>query len=234
MDLRQQIIDLLAAIPIDVGGGCSASKAYLMASLIRELGTKASVDIGVYRGRSLFPQALAHREYTGGIAYGVDPWSKAEARQVDTVRIRQELDRFVDETDFEAIYRDVESLRETTGVAGHCSLLRMTSHAAAERFCAQGTRFGLVHIDGNHDTAIVLQDVRDFAPLLLPDGVIVLDDVSWHSVRPALNLLKSTMQRLFKRVDERNDYTVLWNAGAGAAVPSSWRSLLSDPYVVSG
>ena len=39
-----------------------------MAELIRTFEMKLTVDIGVYRGRSLFPQALSHRECSGGIS----------------------------------------------------------------------------------------------------------------------------------------------------------------------
>jgi hypothetical protein len=234
MRLQTQIAKLLADIPIDFGGGCSASKAYLMASLIRELRVVASVDIGVYRGRSLFPQALAHRRYTGGTAYGVDPWSKEAAREEDNVRLKQAIDRFVDATDFDAVFRDVEQLRERASLHGHCRLMRMTSAAAATEFRELGLRFGLIHIDGNHDTAVVMRDVRDYEPLLLDQGILVVDDVSWDSVRPACELLMPMMPRLFQRIDAANDYAVFWKTRAVPAVRPSWHALFSEDYVVRG
>jgi Methyltransferase domain len=234
MQLRTQIINLLASIPIDDGGGCSASKAYLMASLIRELRTQASLDIGVYRGRSLFPQALAHRRYTGGIAYGVDPWSKDEAREDDNPALRRELDRFVETTDFDVIYREVDRLRRAAAIENHCALLRMTSAAAAAHFRERGVMFGLIHIDGNHDTATVVQDVRNYEPLLLDNGILIMDDVSWDSVRPAYELLVATMPKLIERVDALNDYAVFWKTHAIPPATPSWHALFSEDYVVRG
>ena len=72
--LRRELSHLLTKIPIDFGGGCSVRKAHVMAWLISRFQLKQSLDIGVYRGRSLLPQSLAHRLSGGGIAYGVDPW----------------------------------------------------------------------------------------------------------------------------------------------------------------
>jgi predicted O-methyltransferase YrrM len=234
MQLREQIARFLDAIPIDAGGGCSASKAYLMASLIRELRATTSLDIGVYRGRSLLPQALAHRRFTGGIVYGVDPWSKDEAREEDNAALKPAIDRFVETTDFDAVYRDVERLLQLAAVAGHCQLMRMTSAAAAAEFRARGTTFGLIHIDGNHDTAVVVQDVRDFEPMLEPNGILIMDDVSWDSVRPACEIVASTMPKLFQRVDAMNDYAVFWKPVGAAAVVPSWHALFSEEYVVRG
>jgi hypothetical protein len=234
MRLRSQIVNLLAGIPLDFGGGCSTSKAYLMASLIRELRTHASLDVGVYRGRSLFPQALAHRRYTGGIAYGVDPWSKEEAVENDNPGLKPALDRFVETTDFDAIYRDVQNLRETVAVERHCSLVRKTSAAAAAQFRELGSTFGLIHIDGNHDTAAVAQDVRNFEPLLERNGILVMDDVSWNSVRPACEMLATTMPRLFQRVDTANDYAVFWKTDAVPRVAPPWHALFIEDYVVNG
>jgi predicted O-methyltransferase YrrM len=234
MRLRTQIINLLAGIPLDFGGGCSASKAYLLASLIRELRTQTSLDIGVYRGRSLLPQALAHRRYTGGVAYGVDPWSKDEARENDNPALKRDLDRFVETTDFEAIYRAVDNLRKAAAVEDHCALVRKTSVAAAAHFRERRVTFGLIHIDGNHDTAAVVRDVRDFEPLLQRNGILVMDDVSWDSVRPAYDLLAATMPRLFQRVDTLNDYAVFWKTDALPPLAPPWHALFNEDYVVSG
>ena len=232
--LRSQITNLLSGIPLDFGGGCSASKAYVMATLIRELRIKATLDIGVYRGRSLLPQALAHRRYTGGMAYGVDPWSKEQAREHDNRGLKAELDQFVEKTDFDAIYQDVNRLKKAAALDRHCLLLRKTSAAAASYFRQSGVTFGLIHIDGNHDTAAVVQDVRDFEPLLDQEGILVMDDVSWESVKPAYDMLAATMRRLFQRVDATNDYAVLWKTASAPSLVPPWHGLFREDFVING
>lgn len=122
--LKTQVNEALSGIQIDFGGGCSASKGYLMAWLIRTRRLTSTVDIGVYRGRSIVPQAIAHREFTGGKAYGVDPWSKIEARESGNFALRDAIDKFVDATDFQAIYEEVRTLIRRLNLEQNCQLVR--------------------------------------------------------------------------------------------------------------
>jgi hypothetical protein len=212
--LRQEVERVLREIPIDFGGGCSVSKAYVIAWLIRRSRFRTSADIGVYRGRSLFPQAVAHRLFTGGTVYGIDPWCAEQAREYDNEELKEAISRFADETDFESIYRKVDALRHEFGCQKSCQLLRKTSSEAASYFKEKGTRFDLIHIDGNHDTQIVMRDVELYWPLLNKNGFIVMDDVSWKSVRPAYEALNRSMSLVFERVDAENDYAVFWNGSS--------------------
>lgn len=187
--------EFLRVIPADFGGGCSVAKAGLLASLIRHWGLRSTVDIGVYRGRSLFPQAIAHKHYTGGVVYGIDLWSAEEAKEENNLELKERIDRFVRKTDFEAIYEEVEAIRR------EC------------RF------FGLVHIDGNHDTERVTEDVSLYLPRVVRGGFVVLDDVSWDSVRPAYEQLAAEAMLIFERTEGDDDYAVFWkgNSSQGAA-----------------
>src|SRR5215211_7559417 len=99
----------------------------MMAQLIRRYDLRTTIDIGVYRGRSLFPQAVAHHRFTGGIVYGVDPWSASEARERDTPELKEDIDDWADATDFEALYRQVDALIASLGLSRHCELVRLTS-----------------------------------------------------------------------------------------------------------
>ena len=167
--------------------------------------------VGVYRGRSLMPQALSHSLFTGGTAYGVDPWSAEQARENDNAQLKEKIDQFLATTDFEAIFQNVDRFRKAQGLENHCQLVRKTSAEAADYFGGRKVRFDLIHIDGNHDTAPVLKDVELYLPLLEPEGFIVMDDVSWESVRPAYDQVAGRLTRIFQRVDAMNDYAVFWN-----------------------
>src|SRR5437870_3270579 len=114
--LYQEVERVLQRIPVDFGGGCSVRKAYRMAWLIERFQLKRTLDIGVYRGRSLFPQAIAHARTTGGVAYGVDPYGSEEARQYDHEEWREALANFAETTDFEGIYENVMALRDRKSV----------------------------------------------------------------------------------------------------------------------
>ena len=201
---------------MDFGGGCSLHKASLMAWLINQFKLKTTLDIGVYRGRSLFPQAVAHKHGSGGVVYGVDPWSKLEATENDNVELKEEIDAFVKATDFNQIFNIVDGLNREWGLTRHCVLVRKTSAQASPWFDEQKIRFDLMHIDGNHDTQRVMEDLSLYLPKLNPGGVVVLDDVSWASVRPAYDLLQGKFKLLYHKVDagKMNDFAVWWDANS--------------------
>lgn len=204
----------LEMAPVDFGGGCSVGKALVLAELVTRGRLRVSADIGVYRGRSLFPLAIAHR-HAGGIAYGIDPWHAGECTQHDRPDLKEALDAFVAGTDFEEIYIEVCAVLDSLGLRDSCSLLRMRSDTAIHYFEDEGIRFGLVHIDGNHDTALVTSDFELYFPRLEEGGFMVLDDISWDSVKPALAMAESKMTNLFARSDSRADYAVYQKARPG-------------------
>lgn len=227
--LLSEIKQALAKVPIDFGGGCSVRKAYVMGWLIQRFRFARSLDIGVYRGRSLFPQAVAHRLAGTGVAFGVDPWSAAEADESDHAVLREEIKAFVANTDFEALYQSVLRNIDELGLAGHTRIRRLTSADAAMTFAAEGTTFGLIHIDGNHDTEPVLRDLRAYMPLLEPGGFLVMDDVSWPSVAPAVREAESQAQLLMRRVspDKTDDYAVFRKPGGPNATALALRLRLA-------
>jgi hypothetical protein len=211
-NLRRQVSNAVSDIQIDFGGGCSLSKGYVMAWLIRKYKIMNSIDIGVYRGRSLVPQAVAHREFTGGQAYGVDPWSNVDARETGNPDLRQAIDSFIDATDFPALYSQVCTVIRTLSLEENCKLIRQRSCEAVKLFERENIKFGLIHIDGNHDTERVMSDISLYLPRLIGGGFIVLDDISWDSVRSAYATVSTHYYKVYQRIDAFNDYAVFWDA----------------------
>lgn len=210
--LRSDIARILDQIPIDFGGGSSLRKGHAMAWLIKKHALRTTLDIGVYRGRSLFPQAFAHRHFTGGMVYGVDPWSASEAMEHDNAQLKEAIGTFVSNTDFEGLYEQVIALRRTLGLERHCTLLRSTSANAASIFEKDGVSFDLIHIDGNHDTKAVLKDVDLYLPRLSQGGFLVMDDVSWDSVKPAYERVNQKLCRVYELIKQpSDDFAVFWN-----------------------
>lgn len=209
---RNDVEAVLQQIPIDFGGGCSVSKAWLMAWLIQRLSLRTTVDIGVYRGRSLFPQALSHKMADLGQVYGIDPWGKAEAVEHDNAALAVKISTWVEETDFQQVYEQVERFNDNSQLSSYCVLVRQPSAEAISYFQDKNISFDMVHIDGNHDTEAVMKDVKLYSARLRRNGFLVLDDVSWDSVRPIYNQVAGSMHRVFERVDDSNDYAVFWKS----------------------
>jgi hypothetical protein len=198
--------------PIDFGGGCSHEKALVIGFFIKEFNFQNTVDIGVYRGRSLFPQSLAHKFYTNGTVFGIDPYDKQAAIQTDRKDISSSLSSFVEETNFDQIYSDVKNLTKEFHLSKHTCFLRTKSSDAVTYFSENLIKVDLVHIDGNHDTKYVMQDVIDYLPLLKENGIIVLDDISWNSVKPAYRELGKELFHLADFVNDYNDFSVFINS----------------------
>ena len=206
--LIEQISKIYRKTPIDFGGGCSYEKALTMAAFIKEFNIDASADIGVYRGRSLFPQAIAHQNYTGGIAFGIDPFTNEAAVQNDNPVLKERLDNFIKTTNFNKIYSQVKEIIVNTKLSQNCKLIREKSEDAIEFFIGNNIKFGLVHIDGNHDTEFVLMDVLNYVPLVKKGGIILVDDISWESVKPGLEAMNKKCHFIGSIINEKNDFAI--------------------------
>lgn len=185
----------------DPGGYCPKDKQRVLASLITKNGLTKSVEIGVYRGSSLLPQAVAQR-YTGGLAIGIDPYSTAAAQQFDNLeRIHETLgdDFQVDDVDFECVYRETNERIQQYGLTSHCKLIRQRSSDAAD-LIEPGV--DLIHIDGNHDADAVANDIRLYLPKIKSGGYLVLDDTNWDTIQPEYKRLRSTLKLVYGDIDE--------------------------------
>lgn len=209
--LYNEIKSLLDNIQADFGGGCGVEKAFVIAWLIGSFRMKNTVDIGVYRGRSFFPQALAHRKFTGGKVYGVDPWNKLDAAENDNIELKDQINEFIEKTNFNAIFQEVSSFREKNNFGENSVIVRDKSENAAYMFSKRNLFFNLIHIDGNHDTDFAVKDVNLYLPLLNKNGFVILDDISWDSVKPAMEILNRKTKLLIARSDRENDYAIYWN-----------------------
>lgn len=205
--------ELLDNIPVDFGGGSGLSKGLLMYYLIKRFGITESIDIGVYRGRSLVPQALAHKEHTGGVVYGIDPYDNALVMEKDNAALINQVKKFLKENDFGKIYQDVKKFLKKNELDKHSVLVRKSSFEAVSYFKKNKLSPRLIHIDGNHDTDIVVNDALSYSEILGKNGFIVMDDVSWTSVKPATDILQRNpdLTLVFCIVNSANDYAVFSN-----------------------
>jgi hypothetical protein len=212
-EMEELLIESVHAIPLDSGGGSGSLKALILADLIIEHHVSTTVEIGVYRGRSLLPIALLFRTIGSGTAIGIDPWQVEAALQFDDHEIGPAVNDWTRIQPWDATYESVIGRIRDWDLDRYCQLLRMKSGDAASLIHDHSV--GLVHIDGNHDQAQVQRDVELYAPKLVPGGFLVLDDPSWHSVRPIADKLRETYEAIFEIndfgpmvEDQQNDFAV--------------------------
>jgi predicted O-methyltransferase YrrM len=213
-EVKQFIEEVVASIPVDYGGGSGSAKALVIAELIARHGIRDTIEIGVYRGRSLLPVATMLRITGAGVATGIDPWSVDAAIQEDTHAVGPAVNDWVRSHDWEGTYQSVVDRIEQYLLTDHCRILRMTSEEAAPQI--EERSVGLVHVDGNHDRAAVERDVELYVPKIVPGGFIVLDDASWDSVRPVIEELRGSLELVFQLNDflnlhenQPNDFAVM-------------------------
>ncbi len=208
MNLFHELNNISELIQVDFGGGSSLGKTYLMAYLILRNNLKTYVEIGVYKGRSLFPAAYAIKQ-NKGISYGIDPYTKDAAKENDVEEnLQVQINNFIDKLDFEGLYLDVIKLVSKLNLENHIELIRKKSSDSVEFFQKKDIKIDMLHIDGNHDTKYVMEDVELYSPLLSPNGFIIMDDINWDSVKPAYKKLKETMTVIF----ESTDFAILINS----------------------
>ena len=196
-ELLRNLRQIVDRIPVDLGGGCPLSKSFLMSYLTLEFNLRNYVEIGVYRGRSFFPMAYSV-QLTGGIAYGIDPYEYQAAKEYDLAEdISISVNNFMASLDFPEIYNVVKNLQQELGLSDNSEIVRQPSSQAIEYFQQNNITIDMLHINGNHDTMQVMEDIDLYLPFVRNGGFVVMDDINFDSVKPAVNRLKRKFDIVF-------------------------------------
>jgi len=193
----------MSSIEVDFAGGASIFKGVLMGSLIFTERMRTIVEIGVHRGRSLVALGAAARATPDAHAWGIDPYSLAAYPDPTMGGAGPDgVDEYLlDVHDFQAAHLDAVAAIERCGLGEACSLL-VRSAADAAPLLPRPVDF--LHVDGNHSEEAVRSDLEIYLPLMRPGGVVVIDDISWASVRAAAESALAGAEIIFELVDLEN------------------------------
>lgn len=168
----RQAEQLLPSLP----GWCSPRKAGKLIRFVLSEQARCCVELGVFGGSSLIPQALALQALgAGGLVHGIDPYSTAEV--LKSPPTRDVHSRFWQDLDLQQIKRDLLARLEQLSLRDFAILHQMTSDTAAQLFAPEC--IDLLHVDGNHSTEQALRDVQTWLPKLRSGGILFIDDISW-------------------------------------------------------
>lgn len=196
--LYEEVLDTLSKISPDSGGGSPLSKCYLMVYLIKNLKLKTYVEIGVYKGRSLFAAAAAIFR-NDGKAYGIDPYNVQDAYEDEVPEhVPFDVNSFLNSLDFNKMYSDVLAFKEEADYGSCIKIIRQTSDKAIQYLIRDNIVIDMLHIDGNHDCKFVELDVKNYCPKVKDGGIIVFDDINWPSVRGVYEEYKKSCYVLFE------------------------------------
>lgn len=173
----------------DQGGWCLDEKRNLIHNLVETTNSKICVEIGVYKGSSLFSFAES-LEKIGGKIVGIDPWSFEMSKNEIPFFDKNQEDYFYNELlkgqeTFEFIYKGVCEIIENNDLSKTVSLIRKPSQDVFNNF--ENESIDIVHIDGNHNEMNVSRDILLYLPLVKKGGHIIMDDSDWDSVRNSIN-----------------------------------------------
>ena len=148
---------------------CKPVKAHALAAAILTLRPAIVVEIGVFRGGSFIPMAMAVREVGRGLAIAIDPWS-AQASVEGQAGANKEW--------WASVNHDVVAKEFVEQVA----LLSLGEFVQVVRKRSDDAivpaKIDILHVDGNHGEQAV-KDVERFAPNVRVGGMVFMDDIGW-------------------------------------------------------
>lgn len=179
-ELRKEIE---AAAP-EGGDWCSPDRAVQLAALVVELRPQLVVELGVWRGGSAIPMAIALRHLGDGQLLAIDAWS-TEASVAG-----QEGDNAVwwqavaAAGHAEAHQTFLSRLEKHRILPERCTVLHQRSDEAVVP-----ADIDILHHDANHGPQVVA-DIAHWAPAVRIGGLLILNDLGWSGghVRRALDL----------------------------------------------
>jgi cephalosporin hydroxylase len=170
-------------------GWTSAERGLEMAELILENRPKTVVELGVFGGRSLIPQAMAIRHSNhGGKIYGVDPWKVESALEAENEANRD----WWKSIDLEKVRRGAINAIWSHMLDPWVVIIQSQSQYAAELW----NHIDILNIDGNHSEVASCRDVELYLPKVPAGGFIWMDDCDWPSTATALKILDRECERI--------------------------------------
>jgi len=173
-------------------GWCTSEKMKELALLVYENQLMVSVEIGVFNGRSLIPQAYAYKQLNRGMVYGIDPWDQQAAMQIGHDKINQDTLKI----DFNGMYEDLKRKLQEFQLSSYVALIRVKAEDVEDRFSKESIDF--LHIDGNHGEEAVLNDIKLYFPKVKKGGFICFDDTTWTTTPKAIEYAKERCTSVYK------------------------------------
>jgi predicted O-methyltransferase YrrM len=180
-------------------GWCSVYKASTLMDLVWLIRPETVVEIGVFGGKSLVPMAFAVKATGKGMVYGIDPWSADESAAF----MEGANHDYWSTLDHNAIYYDLCGKITEFKLENYITLIPRTSEAADPI-----ANIDILHIDGNHSEERSFADVLKWVPLVRSGGLIVFDDITWHTMNKAPSWLNKHCVPFLQIDDEDNSWAI--------------------------
>lgn len=170
MNLEQFLENQLSTIQ----GWCEKDKARKMYDLISETRPSLCVEIGIFGGSSLIPQALSLKHNAKGKIVGIDPWSNhCAVEEMENPANRA----WWDIVDLESVYNHFLQKIKEYGLDSFVEIMKNKSCEVSNKFDDES--IDILHIDGNHCEKLSFNDALLYYPKVKIGGYIFFDDINW-------------------------------------------------------
>lgn len=160
-------------------------RPYRMAELIVEVQPEIVVEIGVFYGASLIPQALALAHVGKGKIYGIDPYDMTAV--LEGLAPEEQRDWWQTQ-DLNKACETVRSWVKKLELEEQVGMIRQESRISTYWF--KDEEIDILHIDGAHSEASALEDVTLYQPKMKKGGYIWFDDSDFPATQKALRELE--------------------------------------------
>jgi tRNA G46 methylase TrmB len=183
-------MDIYNSLVKDSGGACSPYKVmYIYNNFIRDKNIKTIVEIGVYNGCFLLP--ITHMN-NNILSYGIDPYESYIQNNIKDVNLYKMAASITTNSIFlNNVYnRLMENINK---FKLNVNILRNKAENVSNNF--DDNSIDILHIDGSHDYEYVLKDLSLYSDKIINDGIIIVDDTNWPSVKSALDMFLKTTNK---------------------------------------
>ena len=192
------IADVQKIISSDSMGGSPFEKCALICYIAEVLNYKNYLEIGVYKGRSLFSIAAGLKQIhqTGVLATGIDPYTAdCFVEEEGDPEIIEAVQYFAKNNNFEELFSEVLQNRKLCQLENEVTIVRESSLVASEKI--QSDKYEILHIDGNHDSEVVSKDAALYIPKIKRNGVIIFDDIDFPGPKKIYEHYKNEYVEIF-------------------------------------
>ena len=181
----------------NIEGWCNKDKALKMHDVIVETKPDLCLEIGVFGGSSLIPQAVSLKENGKGLVIGIDPWNNnCAVEEMENVANKN----WWGSVDLEGVYKRFLQKLKVYEVEDFVKLYRNKSSEVVNLF--EKESIDILHIDGNHCEKLCYGDSLAYYPKVKMGGYIFFDDINWTenskdvSTKKGLNYLLQFCENL--------------------------------------
>lgn len=129
------------------------------------------------------------QENNKGVIYGIETWSNTIATEY---KIGKGHDEWWNKVDFSRIKKQFLDFIIRYNIYRYIKIIEAPSRLVHSVFQS----IDYLHIDGSHSMLHSSEDVILYATKVRNGGIIIMDDVDWETVTPAVTILDSMCSRI--------------------------------------